>query len=213
MSHKSERSLIRIIRISGHERDTSRAPSRLHWRCARCRHSRNRTSTRKVKLFISFEDRIVANFGAMLIYNITVRVLNFVFSCHATATDIIEGFSIAGLLGTLDPVMFGDFLSNYNRLYPTGLGPSLADTLTSMISYVETMSIPTTAFKKQQSEAFRSTTQEQELYGLLTKVISTPQGPQLLASSIDKHPQKAKLLALLTKTTSTSGSTTTTSKR
>ena len=118
-----------------------------------------------------------------------------------TAVEVIEGFSIAGLLGTLDPVMFGDFLSNYNRLYPTGLGPSLADTLTSIISYVDTMSLSTTAFKKQQSDAFRSTTQEQELYGLLTKVIASPKGAQQLASSINRHPQKTKLLALISGST------------
>jgi hypothetical protein len=124
--------------------------------------------------------------------------LRLQFPVDATVKSVIEGFTIAGLLGTFDPVVFEDFLSNCNRENPTGLGPSLADTLSSIISYVETMTPATVAYKKQQSDVFRAATQEQELYGLISKVIAGPQGPQNLVASITKHPHKAKIVALLT---------------
>ena len=119
------------------------------------------------------------------------------FPVGATARDVIHGFALAGLLGKLDPVFFGDFLSNYNRLYPSGLGPTLSETTTRLITYTETMSPASADFKKQQSDEFRAHTQEQEIYGLLSKIIAEPQGPQVLAATIVKHPQKAKLMALL----------------
>ena len=121
------------------------------------------------------------------------------FPVGCTAREVIHGFALAGLLGTLDPVFYGDFLSNYNREYPSGLGPSLSDTTSRLITFTETLSPSTVDYKKQQSEEFRAKTQENEIYGLLSKSIATPQGPQQLAATIIKHPQKAKLMALLSR--------------
>jgi hypothetical protein len=47
------------------------------------------------------------------------------FPLGTTVTEVIHGFALAGLITQLDPVIFSEFLSTYNRTYPSGLGPTL----------------------------------------------------------------------------------------
>ena len=114
-----------------------------------------------------------------------------------SANDIIDIFAIFGILTTLDTAIFDNFLTNYNREYPTGIGASLSATLTALVTFTNTMSRDALSMKTELSHQHRALAQEHELLSFFTRIIAVPTGPTALVSALNKHPQKHKLIPKL----------------
>ena len=131
---------------------------------------------------------------------LTVQNANQLFSLFpagVTAREVISDFATFGLLSSLDPAYFDTWLADFNRVNPTGLGPTLDVTIASLISYSQTLSGPTVELKLQISALLKANAREKDLLSFLNRTLSDPTGPQSLAVAITNHSKKAKVLACI----------------
>jgi hypothetical protein len=153
----------------------------------------NATTLIKKILFPTFDYTANMSQQAQLHTN-HARELRELLPTVATVAEVIDLFAIFGVLTTLDPAIFDNFLSHYNRQYPTGIGAPLATTLSSLVVFTNTLSPQALSMKVEQSNHNR---EQKGILSFLTQVSGHSAGLSALTSAISKHPHRQALLSKL----------------